>query len=222
MSARREFLRQSGALVLAFSLAPRAFAQAPGSKPPPLPGSLAKSPYLDAWIRIDTSGAVMVFTGKAELGQGIKTAILQVAAEELDVALDTIRLVTADTALTANEGFTAGSNSLKDSGTAVRHAAAQVRAILVEEAARRWNVPAAGLRAQNATVLAPDGRRAGYGELVAGRDLHVEARPEGNVCTQCHTKNGGVEDTFVQFYPTLLPIARAKGTLRPGTDVAKK
>jgi hypothetical protein len=45
------------------------------------------------------------------------------------------------------------------------------------------------------------------------------ARPNGNVCTQCHVKNGGVEDTFVQFYPTLLPVARAKGTLRPGTDV---
>ena len=48
------------------------------------------------------------------------------------------------------------------------------------------------------------------------------ARPNGNDCTQCHVKNGGVEATFVQFYPTLLPVARAKGTLRPGTDVAKK
>lgn len=50
----------------------------------------------------------------------------------------------------------------------------------------------------------------------------ADARPNGNACTTCHTKNGGVEDTFVQFYPTLLPVARAKGTLRPGTDVAKK
>jgi len=47
----------------------------------------------------------------------------------------------------------------------------------------------------------------------------ADARGNGNVCTQCHTKNGGVEDTFVQFYPTLRPVARAKGTLRPGTDV---
>jgi hypothetical protein len=50
----------------------------------------------------------------------------------------------------------------------------------------------------------------------------ADARGNGNVCTQCHTKNGGVEDTFVQFYPTLLPVARAKGTLRPGTDVRPK
>lgn len=50
----------------------------------------------------------------------------------------------------------------------------------------------------------------------------AEAHPEGNACTQCHVKSGAVEDTFVQFYPTLLPVARAKGTLKPGTDVAAK
>jgi hypothetical protein len=50
----------------------------------------------------------------------------------------------------------------------------------------------------------------------------ADARGNGNACTQCHTKNGGVEDTFVQFYPTLRPVARAKGTLRPGTDVEKQ
>jgi len=54
------------------------------------------------------------------------------------------------------------------------------------------------------------------------KDEAAAARPNGNDCTQCHVKNGGVEATFVQFYPTLLPVARAKGTLRPGTDVAKK
>jgi hypothetical protein len=53
-------------------------------------------------------------------------------------------------------------------------------------------------------------------------DKTAAARPDGNECTQCHVKNGGVEATFVQFYPTLLPVARAKGTLRPGTDVATK
>jgi nicotinate dehydrogenase subunit B len=177
MSARREFFRQSGALVVAFTLAPRAFAQAGGGKPA-LPGSLSKAPYLDAWIRIDASGAVTVFTGKAELGQGIKTALMQVAAEELDVDFAAIRLVTADTARTANEGFTAGSKSLEDSATAIRHAAAQVRAILVAEAARRWNAAPAGLAVENGTVVAPDGRRAAYAELVAGRDLHVAASPD--------------------------------------------
>ena len=51
-----------------------------------------------------------------------------------------------------------------------------------------------------------------------GNDKAASARPNGNVCTQCHTRDGAVEDTFVQFYPTLLPIARAKGTVKPGRD----
>lgn len=54
-----------------------------------------------------------------------------------------------------------------------------------------------------------------------GNDQTASPRENGNPCTACHTKNGGVEDTFVQFYPTLLPIARAKGTLKPGTDITK-
>ena len=90
---------------------------------------------LDAWIRIDADGTVTVFTGKAELGQGIKTALIQVAAEELDVDPGAIALVTADTARTPNEGYTAGSHSMQDSGTAILHAAAQVRAILIGLAA---------------------------------------------------------------------------------------
>ena len=75
-------------------------------------------------VVIDANGAITVFTGKAELGQGIKTALIQVAAEELEVAPRSIRLITADTARTANEGFTAGSHSIQDSGAAIRNAAA--------------------------------------------------------------------------------------------------
>ena len=81
-------------------------------------------------------------TGKAELGQGIKTALLQVAAEELGVDPGALKLVTADTALTPNEGYTAGSHSMQDSGTAIRNAAAQVRALLIGWAAERLGVPA--------------------------------------------------------------------------------
>ena len=77
-------------------------ATAPAAK---VPGSLGGEPHLDAWIRIDAEGAITVFTGKAELGQGIKTALLQVAAEELEVEPSEITLVTADTALTPDEGL---------------------------------------------------------------------------------------------------------------------
>jgi nicotinate dehydrogenase subunit B len=173
--SRRAVLQGAGALVVAFSLAPRGFAaEAPASK---LPGSLAQTPLLDAWIRIDAHSSVTVFTGKVEFGQGIKTALLQVVAEELEVPFEQLQLVTADTARTANEGYTAGSRSMQDSGTALRHAAAQVREILIGEAARRWNVPADSLKAVNAAVVAADGRRASYGDLVAAEQLHAAAQP---------------------------------------------
>src|SRR5206468_6373663 len=100
---RRQFLQTGGALVVSFSIP--AWAQK-------LPGALERAPQLDSWIRIAAEG-VMVFTGKAELGQGLKTALLQIAAEQLAVNMKAITLVTADTALTPNEGYTAGSNSMK-------------------------------------------------------------------------------------------------------------
>ena len=137
---RRRVLTGGGALIVSFSLAD-AFAQqqeAPAAAPAPSPpGSLKTSPYLDSWIRIDADGSITVFTGKAELGQGFKTAAQQIAAEELDVPFASLKVVTADTKLTANEGYTSGSNSMKDGGTAIQNAAAQVRALLIAEAARR-------------------------------------------------------------------------------------
>jgi CO/xanthine dehydrogenase Mo-binding subunit len=175
---RRSVLTGGGALIVSFSLRD-AFAQdqaAPAAAPPPLPGSLKGAPYLDSWIRIDADGGITVFTGKAEIGQGFKTAFQQIAAEELDVPFASLKLVTADTGRTPNELYTAGSNSMKDSGTAVQHAAAQVRALLIAEAARRLELPFENLKTENGAVIAPDGRRLGYGELVAGEMLHVQAQ----------------------------------------------
>jgi len=176
---RRRLLTGGGALIVSFSLT-NAFAQdqnpaaiPPAPKPP---GSLEKSPYLDSWIRIDADGSITAFTGKAELGQGFKTAFQQIAAEELDVPFASLKVVTADTKLTANEGYTSGSNSMKDGGTAIMNAAAQVREILVAEAAKRLDVPAENLRTESGAVIAPDGRKLSYGELVAADMLHVQAR----------------------------------------------
>ena len=123
---RREFLAAGGALIIGFSLAPSSLrAQKPPG--PKLPGSLDANPMLDSWLRIDADGGITLFTGKAELGQGVKTALIQVAAEQLYVSPQRIRLITADTRQTPDEGYTAGSNSMKDSGTAIMNAAAQVR-----------------------------------------------------------------------------------------------
>ncbi|HYZ39492.1 MAG TPA: molybdopterin cofactor-binding domain-containing protein [Stellaceae bacterium] len=171
--SRRGFLAAGGALVVGFSLLPVApiAAQTEGK----LPGDLNTTPYLDSWIHIDADGKITVLTGKAELGQGIKTALLQVAAEELGVDPPAITLVTADTALTPNEGYTAGSHSLQDSGTAILNAAAQARAILTATAAARLSVPAEQLAVRGATIAAEDGRSITFGELVSGGLLHRRA-----------------------------------------------
>jgi len=127
---RRALLAGGGALIVGFSL-PAWAQQNKGEAPAPLPGSLKNTPMIDSWIRIGADGKITVLTGKAELGQGIKTALLQIAAEQLGVEPGAITLVTADTSQTANEGYTAGSHSMQDSGTAILHASAQARDILV-------------------------------------------------------------------------------------------
>jgi nicotinate dehydrogenase subunit B len=174
---RRRVLAGGGALIVSFSLT-GAFAQdqAGSISAPKPPGSLATTPYLDSWIRIDADGSITVFTGKAELGQGFKTAFQQIAAEELDVAFASLNVVTADTGLTANEGYTSGSHSMQDSGAAIQSAAAEVRALLMAEAAKRLDLPVEDLRTEDGAVVSADGRRLGYGELVAADMLHVQAQ----------------------------------------------
>lgn len=173
--SRRRFVLAAGALVVSFSLDPASLlAQPQKGGEPGLPGSLKNEPMLDAWIRIGADGSITVFTGKAELGQGIKTALIQVAAEELIVAPARIALVTADTARTPDEKYTAGSHSMQDSGTAIRNAAAQVREILIGLAAQRLNVPATELKLDDGFITGGV-TRLGYGELVSGQTLHVAA-----------------------------------------------
>ena len=201
--SRRGMLAGGGALIVSFSLKNTGLAQQTGeaqnagtapARPASLPGSLDKTPMLDAWIRVDADGTISVFTGKAELGQGIKTALIQVAAEQLDVAPHSVHLVAADTARTPNEGYTAGSHSMQDSGTAIMHAAAQVREILMGIAAERLSLPIEQLAARDGAIVARDGRLIGYGELIIGDALHVRAsptsalkdpRPTGSSARQC-------------------------------------
>lgn len=184
---RRIFLATGGALVVSFALTRGADAQEQPKQPaqnvrapqPPskekLPGSLEKFPMLDSWIAVGADNKITVFTGKAELGQGIKTALIQCAAEELDVDPKRITLITADTERTPNEMYTAGSHSMQDSGTAILNAAAQVRGILIELAAAKLNAPADQLKAKDGKIAAPDGRSMDYGKLVTGQELHRKA-----------------------------------------------
>ena len=151
-TTRRHFLKAGGALVLTFSFAPDAIPQA---KPPRLPGSLNGNRMLDAWLRIGADERVTVFTGKVELGQGIGTALAQIAADELDVDLGRIAMVHGDTERTPNEGQTAGSLSVTNSGTALRFVCAEARSLLVDAAAAKLGVSTAALKVRDGTIQGP-------------------------------------------------------------------
>lgn len=160
--SRRDFAKGAGALVVAFSLAPRmALAQGTAT----LPGSLENNRRLDAWIRIDPEGTVTVFTGKVELGQGAVTALAQIAAEELDVAFSRVRMIAGDTARTPDEGFTSGSQSMEFGGTALKYAAADARSILLDFAARKLNTTAQSLTVSDGTIRGPNGVSTTYWAL---------------------------------------------------------
>jgi CO/xanthine dehydrogenase Mo-binding subunit len=100
-----------------------------------LPPLLAANSRLDRWVGFPSQGRVAVSTGRVEIGQGVLTAMLQIAAEELDVAPERILLQTGDTDLTPNEGYTAGSQSIQFGGVALRMACAEVRALFLDHAA---------------------------------------------------------------------------------------
>ena len=163
MITRRGFLKGSGVMVATFALGlPHGRAQVNAGRPPV---SFAKNRKLDGWIAVDGDGAVTVFTGKVELGQGILTALAQIAAEEMDVGLDQIGIVSGNTVRGPDEGYTFGSQSVEQSGSAVRAASAFARATLVAAAARRFKAEPAALSVTRGVVSAPDGRRLGYGEI---------------------------------------------------------
>jgi CO/xanthine dehydrogenase Mo-binding subunit len=122
---------------------------------PVLPQSLKTNPQLERWVRFNADRTVTVFSGKVELGQGIVTAIAQIAAEELDVSLARLAIVPGDTRCSPDEWYTAGSQSIEVGGAAMRLACAEVRQLFVEEAARRFEVSAAELRVHDGAIELP-------------------------------------------------------------------
>src|SRR3954454_20573351 len=151
------------------------FSLSPAGAQKALPGSLQTNRRLDAWLRINPDDTVTVFTGKVESGQGAVSALLQFAAEELDVAPARIRMVSGDTALTPDEGVTAGSQSMEYGGTALRYAAAEARAILLGLAAEQLGVPAASLTVSAGTIMAPGGATTTYWAVAQANSLQREA-----------------------------------------------
>jgi CO/xanthine dehydrogenase Mo-binding subunit len=129
-------------------------------KPPPL----SDAKRLSQRVHFERDGTVSIASGKVELGQGILTALAQIAAEELDVPLEKIRMLPASTACSPDEGVTSGSLSIQDGGKALRAACAELRALLLGKAATRLGVELGELLVENGTVRG-GGRSVSYWEL---------------------------------------------------------
>ena len=140
-----------------------------------LPRPLQMNPRLDRWIAINSDDTVTVRTGKSELGQGIKTALTLIAADELDVDPSRVRVETADTRSSPNEFITAGSMSVETSGAALRQACAQARSILLARASEALGIDAARLTVDEGEITGPGANRSvSYWELMAGEEFGVE------------------------------------------------
>jgi isoquinoline 1-oxidoreductase len=128
---------------------------------------------LNAYLRIDENGGVTLFSGKIEMGQGIHTSLAQMAAEELGVSLDSVSMVMGDTDQCPWDQGTWGSQSTRMFGPAVRAAAAEARAVLMNLAAKKLEVGRDKLVVENGvvSVAGNSARKVTYGELAKGKQI---------------------------------------------------
>jgi CO/xanthine dehydrogenase Mo-binding subunit len=183
--SRRDFLAGTGALVVAFSvprfLVPTAAAARSDAAGP----SLVDPSLIDSWIAVGGDGHVTVYTGKEELGTGVATATLQMVADELDVPMSAMTLVQPDTWLTVDQGYSAGSQSLKtEYSTGLRIAGAEARLALLNLASTKLGAPVSQLTV-NAGVISVQGdpsKNVSYGALIGDKkfDLKItgKAKPK--------------------------------------------
>ncbi|KRQ10180.1 xanthine dehydrogenase family protein molybdopterin-binding subunit [Bradyrhizobium manausense] len=148
------------------------------SAPPPdpkLPQSLAANPRLSSWVRFTAEGRVAISPGKVEIGQGIVTALAQIAADELDVEIGRIEMIRASTAASPNEGVTSGSLSIQQSGRALRHVCAEVRLCFLAAASERLGVDPALLGVEDGMIYGPGNVATSYWELAGDVSLDHDA-----------------------------------------------
>lgn len=168
--SRRGLLKSGGTLLLGFNFLPSGLAQQREAQPgPPDPQQI------DSWIAIHSDNTATVYIGFAELGQGCSTALLQVAAEELDLGMDQVRTVGLDTHLTPNQGGTYSSQAMRRGGPQVQRAAAEARQALLELAADYLSLPLSALHVENGIIsgLGDDNAFTTYGELIGDRRFEL-------------------------------------------------
>ncbi|GGA66937.1 aldehyde dehydrogenase [Nitratireductor aestuarii] len=175
--SRRSILRGGGALVVSFAMPSVASAASAESLSPA--GKSLSGEAVDGFLSIGTDGIVTVYSGKVDLGTGVPTALAQMVAEELDLTLDQIHMITGDTALTPDQGTTSGSNSIMKGGMQLCAAAATARNALLKMAGEKLGVAADELTIE-AGVIKPSsgGEGIGFGELVGGKTFELAIDPD--------------------------------------------
>ena len=174
---RRTFLKTGGAVVVTMSVGPIRTGRIAAQTTATADRFLGKTVAIDAvdgFLAIHADGTVTLFSGKVDLGTGARAALRQMAAEELDVPLDRITMIEGDTALTPDQGATAGSYGVARGGMQIRRAAATARQALLDRAAQRLGRPASDLEVIDGLVR-PMGGGAGvsYADLVGDQRLNL-------------------------------------------------
>jgi nicotinate dehydrogenase subunit B len=128
----------------------------------------------ETFIKITADGSVTAYNGHVDLGTGIRTALGQIVAEELDISFARVVVVLGDTAVVPNQGATIASETIQITAVPLRKAAAQARHFLVARAAERLEIATADLRIEDGLVRGKDNRSVSYGELIGGETIRLE------------------------------------------------
>jgi nicotinate dehydrogenase subunit B len=167
---RRDFLKTGGALVVTFSFGASG-ANAAGESAPAKTVALDQ---VDGFLAIDAKGNVTVYSGKVDLGTGIRTAMTQIAAEELSVPMTRVTVIQGDTLLTPDQGVTFGSLSIQNGGMQIRQAAATARAALLAEGAKKLGVDRDDVVVRDGVVHPKSGGKGvDYAALIGGKDFRL-------------------------------------------------
>ena len=134
---------------------------------------------VDAFLAVNRDSTVTIFCGKVDLGQGLRIAIPQIAAEELGIGVDKIKYIEGDTALTPNQGRTSGSTGIQRGGMQIRQAAATAREALIALAAQRLNMKPEDLTTTGGGVRPKAGGRGiSFASLIGGRQFNLKLDPK--------------------------------------------
>src|SRR5205823_4251144 len=171
--SRKQFIKGGGALIVGFSVVGSALAgKASAAGVDPFASNGLDQYQIDSWIQINADNTATILTGGIRQGTGSDTGLLLIAGEELDMDMNQLEFVMADTALTPNTGQHSASNTIRNSGAGLRAAAASAKQVLLGLASTQLGVPTSQLSVSKG-VVSGGGKTVTYGALLGGKVFKV-------------------------------------------------